>query len=147
MKAVSIRLSDSDVRLFKWEDGYRYGIYLEKDKPYPQNKSAVLCVYRIPTGTQAPKGRMSDATLARLADEGLREAEPEIIARFPYWSYIDEPQEVPDDAEFESVQILPPSLRDAQGSYVLPPNGYKPVAAAEPVKEDPPAAAAKPAKG
>src|SRR5947209_19777231 len=104
MRAGAIAISDSDIRYFKIEDGYRYGHYLERDKPAPQNRSAILVVYRVPTGTQAPVGRLTSAQLQKLADEGLKEAPPEVIARFPYWSTILPAEDLPDDTPVEPVQ-------------------------------------------
>ena len=133
MQAIEITVSPSDIRYFRCEDGYRYGWYLERDRPHPHNRAAILVVYRVPTGTQAPTGRIPDAELQRLADAGLEEAPPEPVARFPYWQTVYGRDDVPDDTAVEPLVRLPASDRDGQGAYVLPADGYKPVkqAAAE----------------
>ena len=151
MRVVAIQLSESDIRCFKVEVGYRLGHYLEKNTPAEQNSAGVtLVVARVPTGMQAPKGRLSHAQLQALADEGLKEVQPEVIARFPYWSYIIEngqAVEVPDDTECEPLVILPPSERDRLGLYVLPKDAYTPIKTFEaPKAKDEADKPAKPAK-
>ena len=54
VKATQVVLSDSDSRYFRVEEGYRYGVYLERDKPGKASTRANLCVYRVPEGTRAP---------------------------------------------------------------------------------------------
>ena len=58
MRVGYLRLTDSDTRYFRIEDGYRYGHYLERDKPAPDNTRAILVIYRVPTGTVAPPLRI-----------------------------------------------------------------------------------------
>ena len=172
MRVVAIQLSESDIRCFKVEVGYRLGHYLEKNTPAEQNSAGVtLVVARVPTGMQAPKGRLSHAQLQALADEGLKEVQPEVIARFPYWSYIvnngksvetvgeadgdtvQVPVETNDggvrlcEATVEPLVILPPSIRDRLGLYVLPKDAYTPIKTFEaPKPKDEADKPAKPAK-
>lgn len=170
MKVVAIQITPFDTRAFRVDDGYRIGHYLEKNTPAEQNSAGVtLVVARVPTGMQAPKGRLSHAQLAALADDGLKEVEPEVIARFPYWSYLvnnGKAVETVGDTDGDTVQVpvetneggvrlceatveplvlLPPSIRDRLGLYVLPPNAYEPIKTFDaPKTEDKPAD--KPAK-
>ena len=167
MRALAIQLTPSDIRCFLVDDpAYKVGYYLERDKPGPNPTNAVLAVARVPTGKQAPVGRLTPAQLRALADQGLQEVEPEVIARYPYWAYLvnngtpvevvgeagakDVQVPVEDgaggyilcDATIEDIQIYPPSQRDRSGAYVCPPNGYEPLSKpAAPAK-----AADKPAK-
>ena len=132
MRAWAIDITATDRRYFKIEPGYRYGHYLECDQPPPRNTRIWLCVYRIPEGMTAPLGRIPPELLEAMAVEAAKPvATPQVLARYPFWSYIVEngiPIEVPDDTVFEEQARLPDSLLDGRtGQYVQPLNAMVPI--------------------
>ncbi len=89
----------------------------------------------------APIGRIPDEMLLLLADEAKKPvAQPEVVARFPYWSYVQENgayvEGLPDDHPFETLAIYPPSLKDRFEQFYAPPDAFKPLAPAKPAKGD-----------
>lgn len=131
MKATQVIISDSDARYFRVEEGvYRYGVFLERDKPGADSTRANLCVYRVPTGTRAPYGRIPDEVLLLMADAALKEVQPEVIGRFPYFSAWYPLNDVPADTVFEETVVLPSPIVDRFGNYVQPVNAFTPVATA-----------------
>lgn len=150
MRVLSIEITPSDVRHYRIEPGYKYGIYQELDKPSPANTRLNLCVYRVPEGMTAPIGRVPDEVLLALAEQAaLPVAQPEVLARLPYWSYIREngmPSDVPDDTAVEPFRLMPASVNDRLGFYVQPKDAFTPLAPApakEPAKAEKAAAPAK----
>lgn len=126
-RAVAVTLTPSDVRTFDADGDYRIGHYLERNKPYPANTLAILVIYRVPVGRAAPSGRLTHAQLAALAESSTEEVQPEVIARFPYWSSVDLIEADQIQITETDVLMLPPSAKDGQGAYMLPPNAYEPI--------------------
>lgn len=140
MRVRAFMITQSDVRYFAVEPGYTYGHYLELDKPTPANTRNNLVVYRVPEGTTAPLGRLPDEVLLALGEQAsLPVAEPQVIARFPFWSYIVEnglPFDAPDGTEVEPVRLYPPSTKDGVGRYVQPANAFTPLPEPKPAKPE-----------
>lgn len=137
MKVIGVRFSASDVRYFRVDPAYRIGHYHETEFSGTPRQRVILAIARVPTGTQPPVGRLTPAQLSALADEGRKEVEPEVLARYPYWSELVEngaAHDVPDDTECEPIAPLPPSIRDRHGLYLTPPNAYEPLKPAKPPK-------------
>ncbi len=125
-RAVAVTVTPTDVRTFELNGSYRIGHYLERDKPFPDHRRVILVVYRVPIGTHAPLGRLTEEQMEALAEELVKpEAPMEVIARFPYWRSIDLVDS--DDVVIteKKVILLPPSTQDSQGAYVTPQKGGK----------------------
>lgn len=158
MRVRAFMITASDVRYFEVEAGFTYGHYLELDRPYPENRRNNLCVIRTPVGFTAPLGRLPADVLQALGEQAsLPEAEPQVIARYPHWSYIvqngvpfevgpggsvyiDDGHVIIEDVGItvEPVAIYPPSEREGTGRYVQPRNAFKPIPAAAETPATPP---------
>lgn len=137
MQVIGVRFSASDVRYFAVDPAYRIGHYHETENKGTARERVILAIARVPTGTQPPVGRLTPAQLSALADEGRKEAQPEVLARYPYWSEVLENGhafEMPDDTPVEPVAPLPPSQVDRSGLYLTPPAAYEPLKPAKPAK-------------
>ncbi len=128
MRAVAVTITPTDVRTYELDGTYRIGHYLERDKPFPNNRRTILAVYRVPIGTHAPLGRLTDEQMTALAEELAKpEAPMEVIGRYPMFEGMHIDLVDSDDVVIteKKITVLAPSTQDSQGAYVTPQKGGK----------------------